>query len=343
MNKKKLFDLNLIRVLSTFLIVCCHFSVTFVQYNIGGFSNYLLNYANADTGKLGVYLFFMISGSTLIYNYEEEFSITQFYKKRWVRIFPLFYLAWLLFYLVKVIEVKSFLFNGSSVRLIWTLLGLDYYFGGMYPTYAIVGEWFTGAIIIIYAIFPLFRLLYKYNLSYYLTSIILYVLYLVNFSIVALPHPINTETIFVDIFYVWIGMMFIKERDKVKLIPTLLLIIPLVPLLLVKNQHSVTTNSLIASIIIYILCMKVQNRKFFESNAIFNFIAKYSYGIYLVHHQIIYLVMRNFANTYLPIWEALIAYCVIWLFIGIVAVLLTKFNNALLNVFKVSVKKLTPR
>lgn len=332
MNKKQLFHLDLIRVLSTFLIVCCHFSVAFMQYNISGFNNYLFSFANTDSGKLGVYLFFMLSGASLIYNYGDKFSVIQFYKKRWVRIFSLFYLAWLVFYIIKVIEVKSFLYNGSVLRMFWTLVGLDYYLGGMYSTYAIVGEWFTGAIIVIYVIFPLLRLLYKYKMSYYLTSIILYILYLVNFFIIPLPHPTNTETIFVDIFYFWIGMMFIKEGEKVKRIPIFPLIIILVPLLVVKNQYNATTNSLIVAIIIYIICMKVQNGKVFESNAIFNFVAKYSYAIYLVHHQVIYLVIKRFANMYLPVWESMVIYFMIWLAIGIVAVLLTKINNFILNI-----------
>lgn len=334
MTKEKLFHLDLVRVLSTFLIVCCHFSVSFTQYNIGGFSNYLLNFANTDTGKLGVYLFFMISGSTLIYNYDDNFSIKQFYKKRWIRIFPLFYLTWIIFYLIKVIEVQNFLFNGDIIRMFWTIIGLDYYVVGVYPTYAIVGEWFTGAIIIIYIIFPLLRLLYKHKLSYYSTSIILYVLYLINNFIAPLPHPSNVETIFVDIFYFWIGMMLIKAKDMVKTIPPLLLVIPLVPILLVKNNYSIMTNSLVASIIIYILCAKTQNGKFLEENVIFKFISKYSYAIYLTHHQIIYLIMKNYANTYLPIWKSLIIYLVTWSFIGIVSFILTKFNESLLNIFK---------
>ncbi|WP_315072959.1 acyltransferase [uncultured Clostridium sp.] len=334
-KREKMFCFDLIRVLSTFLIVCCHFSVAFSQYNISGFSNYLLNFANSDSGKLGVYLFFMISGSTLIYNYQgDEFSILQFYKKRWIRIFPLFYLAWILFYFIKVMEVKNFLFNGSITRFRWTIMGIDYYVGGMYPTYAIVGEWFTGAIIVIYVIFPLLRLLYKHSLLYYITSIVLYILYLVNFFIFPLPHTTNVETVFVDIFYFWVGMVLIKERESLKNIPIYLLIIPLVPLLIVKNQYSITTNSLIISIIIYILCMRVYNGEVLESNIVFKFISKYSYAIYLTHHQIIYLVIKNFANGYLPIWKSFIIYCIIWLIIGSVSAFLTKLNTTLLNIFK---------
>ena len=60
--KNRVLWLDIIRVVSTVMIVCCHFSVCYQQFNISGYSNFLLNFANTDTGKIGVYLFFMVSG-----------------------------------------------------------------------------------------------------------------------------------------------------------------------------------------------------------------------------------------------------------------------------------------
>lgn len=126
-KRQPIFHFDLIRVLSIILIVCCHFSVCYTQYNIGGFNNFLLYFANTDSGKIGVCLFFMLSGASLIYNYDnEDFSWKNFYKKRYLKIFPSFYLAWLLFYIFKVWETKNVLYNGSALRIVWTLVGLDY-------------------------------------------------------------------------------------------------------------------------------------------------------------------------------------------------------------------------
>ena len=45
---------------------------------------------------------------------------------------------------------------------VWTLLGLDGYLNSIVPTFTMVGEWFLGAIIIVYLLFPLqYRLVSK--------------------------------------------------------------------------------------------------------------------------------------------------------------------------------------
>lgn len=219
---KRVFYLDLIRVISTIMIVCCHFSVCYQQFDISGWNNFLLDFANTDTGKLGVYLFFMISGAALIIKYENKLLLSEFYKKRWLSLFPLMYCSWIVFYFFSVFQNGgNFLYNGNFLRVFWTLIGMDYYLGGMVPTYAIVGEWFTGAIIICYLVFPVLRIAYRNNLSYYAISVFLFSLYLINCFIIPLPHPTNVESPFVDLFYFWIGMMFVKEKNWIRQIPPL--------------------------------------------------------------------------------------------------------------------------
>lgn len=174
-DRQNYFDL--IRVFSTFLIVSCHFSFCFVQYNISGFNNFFLYTANTDAGKVGVYLFFMLSGGGLAYNYaKEKFDIISYYKKRWLKIFPLFYLCYIFFLIIKIVQKQIYMSDIIPQRFIWTILGMDYYLGGEVSTYAIVGEWFTGAIIILYLVFPVLLLLYK-SKKLIISQRLLYIVY----------------------------------------------------------------------------------------------------------------------------------------------------------------------
>ena len=69
-KKEKLFYLNFIRAISMIIIVTYHFFVHFAENNIVGTS-----IINDKWGKIGVALFFMISGAALMYNYNEKLDI----------------------------------------------------------------------------------------------------------------------------------------------------------------------------------------------------------------------------------------------------------------------------
>lgn len=292
-DTKKLEYINFIRVMATLLIVCCHYSVSFIQYSINGFNNYLLNFANSDSGKLGVLLFFLISGFGLAYKYEnKDFKVSEYYKSRISKIFPLLYITWIIFYVYKLIVLDNIV-NMGVWRIIWTLLGIDYYVGGLTPTYALVGEWFTGAIILIYLLFPFILFFYKrYPI---LLFVLFYFLWLSDCYIRPLPHVTNTESLFVDIFYFITGMLLCKERNKLQGIPLYAVFVALIPLFFVSNSFHVMINSLAISICIVIATMHFEFKRISE-NFLYKLILKYSYIIYLIHHMIIYAFMEHFRN-----------------------------------------------
>ena len=53
-------------------------------------------------------------------------------------------------------ENHSFFYLGSPQNLLFTLLGMDGYFFYRFKTYYILGEWFLGAIVMLYVLYPLF-------------------------------------------------------------------------------------------------------------------------------------------------------------------------------------------
>ena len=113
-------------------------------------------YANGWFGALFVNIFFIISGGVLYHNYKEIGKLTVFYYKRWKSIFPMFYITFLFFFIRNVVISNSFFYNGKPWRLLLSIFGLDGYFAYRFPGYYIVGEWFLGAIVFLYILYPIF-------------------------------------------------------------------------------------------------------------------------------------------------------------------------------------------
>jgi len=316
------------------LILLCHFSYSFVQYNIGGFHNFLLAYNGFDSGRVGVCLFFMLSGSAMALNYgEAPFRIGAFYKKRALRIYPTLYLSWLAFYVIKVWQKKAFFYNGSVLRMIWTVLGIDFYIGGVTPTYAIVGEWFTGTIIILYLLFPLVRFLYRK--AYHATFTVLCLLFLLHVYVRPLPHINGVDSIVTYLFYFYSGMVLIKERERIRKIPFVLSAGLLCGIFLIPNTWSIYANTYLISILVYLLCAKLPQANGFAKKAVGAF-GVYSYAVYLVHHQIIYLVVARYAGQFLSAGKKLALLCLIAALVAVVSVVVTKiaklFTDLLLRI-----------
>ena len=117
----------------------------------------LHTYANGNWGSIFVGIFFLISGGVLYLNYPSAANLKSFYYKRWKAIFPMFYVTWLYYYLNAVIAAGTPFYNGSPWTLLLTAVGLDGYLAYRIPGYYIVGEWFLGAIVLLYCLYPLYQ------------------------------------------------------------------------------------------------------------------------------------------------------------------------------------------
>lgn len=151
MERKKIIDqFDLIRAISCIGIVLFHFSVEY------GRPRFFSDFGSGITyGDIYVTVFFFISGALLFYNYREVTDLRAFYKKRAIAIFPAFYLAWGVLYLKDVIRYKSWFYKGNPFSLILSLVGMDGYLAYKVNDYYILGEWFIGAIILLYVLFPM--------------------------------------------------------------------------------------------------------------------------------------------------------------------------------------------
>ena len=139
-----------------FARACCSLGIVIFHYFCHSNGKFKLLYptANSGWGFMFVTSFFCISGTVFYYNYPVVASKKLFYFKRWRAILLPYYICYLYFYTRFVFQFKSLFWHGHWSRLIFTIFGLDGYFSYKYKTYSIIGDWFLGAIIIIYSIYP---------------------------------------------------------------------------------------------------------------------------------------------------------------------------------------------
>lgn len=290
--------ISYIRFISTFMIIFYHFSCALIFYKSDAFCLFY-DYANGRFGRVGVALFFMISGSGLLLSSENGFKLGQYYKKRWHKIYPMFYLCWVPLYLLLAWKNDGFLFRGHAWKFLFTLLGMDGYFDTTIRNYYIIGEWFLGALIIIYLIFPILRRIFC-SKARNLFTIVLFVLCVVNDQ-VPFWYLLDREWIGYDIFAFWIGMYLVVleqevcKRKWILCINAALIFLALfVPL---PIEFNCDLQVLLLSMNLYCLIMGISSC-FLKRDvpSCIHWVNHRSYPIYLIHHMIILFFMESFAS-----------------------------------------------
>lgn len=297
-NKRKGY-LDVVRCCSAVIIVMFHFSCLLEDFGYEGYSNFFLEYANGRWGRIGVLLFFLLSGAGLILGNKEHFEAKAFFKKRWMKLFPLFFLCYIPLYFVDAILIhKEFLYAGSPVKFLLTFVGMDGYLSEWIPNYYIIGEWFLGALIIIYVLFPLLRRLFLSKGRLWITAG-LAVLVVLN-DIFCFPYIPGREWIVLDIAAFWCGMLFIEYEVKLKnKLCVITAGITALVLWLVKLPAGwdSDTVSLVFSLSLFLTALNCFGR---ANSRIVKFIGDYSYAIFLVHHVIMAFFFTVFAKYITP-------------------------------------------
>lgn len=162
---KRIDEFDFIRAISAVGIAVGHFSIELQNYGIDSPCHWLTYYPGGGFGWLFVTIFFILSGAALRYRYTELHlkDIKLFYKKRWMSLFPSFYILWVFLYIRNASFYGSLLYKGNPLKFLLTVFGLDGWLSYRVDNYAIIGEWFLGAIVVIYTSYPLFIYLYNYN------------------------------------------------------------------------------------------------------------------------------------------------------------------------------------
>lgn len=88
--------IQLLRILACLAVFICHFGQ---RLHFDKWSTNLYNFT--QLGRYGVELFFVISGYLVCYSLSKNSSVLQFYKKRAIRILPLYYFCILYYFITE--------------------------------------------------------------------------------------------------------------------------------------------------------------------------------------------------------------------------------------------------
>ncbi len=356
MAKEKQPSLDLIRAVSITAIVLEHFSYSFLQFSIPGEYVYFLKFENGDWGGAFVAVFFMLSGAALIYNHptliregEKGFKahvagIFRFYAKRARSIFPLFYFCWLVFYILTSKALGIWNWGGDRINFLYTLFGVDGYFLHKGFNYFCVGEWFLGAILFLYLLFPLLRALFMrlrristvliialFSLSLFRSAFssmpdtnIFIVLIKWYDSVIEVP---DSRNLFTCILYFWAGMLIITYRKVlIGRISALISVIVMLVLTLVPLPfYNEVIMSLVGAISIYLMLSFIAPYliKFKAVKFPADMLSRYSYGIFLIHHQILYLIMPRLTEVNFTVLLSLVLFAGIMVLVTLISFVIT--------------------
>ena len=212
--KERIESFDFIRAICAWIIVVYHFAdicITTPQFTNFPF---FYTYANGRWGETTVVtIFFMISGASLYYNHPVIHlrDAKKFFWTRFKGIFPMFYMLWLFLYYKQVCGVKHLFYNGNPKYLLLTLFGMDGYMSYRYtPNYYFIGEWFLGALILLYLCYPLLTWCMEH--AKILTTLVLLggfaSLYFTDFFMISKERNLIT-----CLLAFWLGMLFIRYRS----------------------------------------------------------------------------------------------------------------------------------
>ena len=271
-----------------FTRACCCIGIVVYHYFCHSKGDFKLLYstANSSFGFIFVTAFFNISGACLYYNYPIIKSITFFYYKRWKSIFPSYYLSYAYFYISRSLQSHKLVFKGFLSNIYFTILGLDGYFLYRIKTCYLIGEWFLGAIIIIYFFYPYFAFIDKKN--YYIFALILcfsnIFIYYSNFFII-----IRSRNIITCITSFYFGMTTIKFKNiffgnNISFIISSIIFILLSKIKVSSLEIIFQIQGFSFFIAITKIGQYIMHQKY---SKIFIEISNLSFSIYLFHHIII--------------------------------------------------------
>ncbi|MCR5293039.1 MAG: acyltransferase [Eubacterium sp.] len=324
--KQRIKEFDMIRAIVPFGIIIYHF-----QCHSKSPFKLLPDYANGKWGAPFVVIFLVLSGASLYYNYPKIESLKEYYKKRFLAIMPCFYLVWFYFYIEKVLLTKDFFFAGPPWKMLLTLIGMDGYLNSTIQGYYFIGEWFLGALVMMYLIYPL--LLKAYTKKPALTAAVVLLIFALAMGIkgakdfglgVKLPFCVyGFPGIPSCLFSFFMGMVLVsKLKDKDSfiidnkiLLPVSAVIIILALFFKVPVYYAFTWDLLGTAFFIVIYHIGKIIFLFLDRDGklaeLLRKPAAISYPIFLVQHQIITKLLAaydpdTFAGTCLMILAAIL-------------------------------------
>ncbi len=283
---------------------------------------------NIYIGEFGSGLFFMISGAALGLTLDRPFNTGEFYVKRAKAIYPMFYIAFLVSFGIRFTENPASYAAVPSASILYTVFGIDMFalsIGWCRMNFACVGEWFTGVILILYLMFPVFRKGVSKVPS--VTAVLAAALFIpLHLS------GIDRGFVALNALKFLLGIYFTKYRvyEKKFTAATGMILALSEVLLFPPLGISGGFRDLVLSVGVFMVLSAAA--PFFEVRGVKKFCdicCRYSYAAFLVHHVLIQRMVRKFDLETLRRRDAFLLFGVYLAFTAICSVLLYTANEKL--------------
>lgn len=300
---------DLIRVLSCFFVIVVHFNAAVCGYAGGVFlypdeiiPNFYLG-GKVYLGTLGVNLFFILSGASLMRTNQGTVHAGAFYRKRLLSLYPAFWIAFSVATCVDFLSTKGIPVAHPAQMLI-ALTGLDGYLsqlGLASAAYYKLGEWFYGAIVLLYLLFPLVhRCVKRIPAAVAVACAGMYGMGLWAISR-GIPHCYNTSLL-MCLPEMVLGMLYVRYdlRNRPRLCLGISLGVLMVALLC-SGYLMRDFLTLLLAVSIF-LALMVFSRWLTGTRVaqVLEKTAKLTYPMFLVHHWLIYKLVEGFDRSAMP-------------------------------------------
>lgn len=304
----KEFRYDLVRGIAMLLVILTHFNE--VLHSCGIESPLFFTQAgwNMSLGQVGVSLFILMSGTLSVKSLNRCLeagqgsvgkSIVSYYKKRFLSLMPLFYVAYIFADLFAPVSYAVL----YPERVIYSVVGLDGYLlaRGVQTNY-LVGEWFLGLILICYVLCPLLYLFIKRFPRVTLCLLLVYYVLIVMFF----PFSWSEETdVLVRVVDFAVGMYFGLYVKKIPGKAAACCAVITAAICLVKLPVNTIFAVLLQGISCYILLQylgdrlgQCRGRVAAASKRVISLWAGFCYPVYLVHMITLRDCLEPFAGAY---------------------------------------------
>lgn len=331
-QKPRLLCLDMIRVLSVGLVVLFHFGMFVNEYGIY-WRPFPVQAGGVFYGSVGVSLFFVLSGATLSYSGAgKPFSLRAYYKKRFLTLFPAFYVAYTAAFLYLFCATGIIVPQAPKWTFIFTLLGMDGHLSRLIPNYYLVGEWFLGTIILLYLIYPLLAwAVRRYQKKALAAAALCYLAGVYVYRYQGIPVEWNAAVRIPEMAYgIYLMDWYMKggrlpgRRAALGALAVLAAALAFpVPGYMIYN---ITAAGISAFTLLFAVCGHMDGPRL--SMAV-SWVSRYSYGIFLCHHVVLQQVCIRWEDRGFSTTELACLFLTVLFAVGLAAVLVTRGGEGL--------------
>lgn len=294
--------LDVIRLAALLPVLCYHFCIEAARL---GFAvpAILVGRGMADWVEIGLAWFFLLSGAALCLQWQGRFRWRPYLVGRAAAMYPAFWLGF------AVLFVYGEILHGNNAqiprwRVIFSVLGVDGYLAPVTPTFYKIGEWFLGVILLLYLVFPLLLWCMDRPLRRRILLAALVALQLLWPALCPAPFEAG-HTVLGRLpafaLGVWFGTLLRQNRTVLPRVLWALAAFPLLWVPVVPRLAVLLAISVPLFWVVYALGQRLPQRYW----GLLRRPAAWSYGVYLVHHVLLTLVLLPAAARLgwpLPVW-----------------------------------------